>query len=102
MELNEGSVQLGNDEVFVVARIANQGHVLGVTGQIVGETGVGEEFATHRSPFFIEEGTGFGTGTVEAIEFEDGGAEVFDRFGIDAPFQTGSGVEREIVVDKLS
>ncbi|GGM97505.1 hypothetical protein GCM10009721_25600 [Terrabacter tumescens] len=113
VEAEHREVQLADDEVLVVAGVADEGDVLGVARQVgpgpserhgIGPgDGLDEEArgaAVDR--VVVEEGADPGAAAVDAVEVERRDAEVADRLRVLAPGERARRVERHVVVEELA
>ena len=109
VKLDEEQVQLRDDEVLVVARVAEQRAALLVARQVHRRQRVVAGGAAHeqvdprtaRAIPVVEEGLVGGAGPVERVEVQARRAEVDERVGVVVALQLRSGIERDVVVDEL-
>jgi hypothetical protein len=99
VELQHQQVKLRDDDVLVVARIADQRAPLGVPGQIVA---VRPQQELEGLVTVIKIGLLRGAEAVEAVELQDRRAEVARRARIDLLLQDRGRIEGEVMVDELT
>ena len=98
----EARVQLRDDDVLVVPRVADERHLLGVPGQVELLRLVPAEQELRRSARVEEVRRGLRAREVEAIEVEARRAEVLQPVRVVLPAEARGRVERDVVVDELA
>jgi len=102
VEPGEQQVQLADDDVLVVARIADERDLLAVSGQVVDAVGVGaDEQLALVIPVVLERFVA-GPGPVERVEVEAGSPEAGEAVGVVKPVEAGDRVEGDVVIDELA
>ena len=105
VEPDEGQVQLADDDVDIVARVADQGPpllVAGKVGRFVRRNGVGAHEELGGVLLVEQVGAVEGPPAVDGIEVEAGRAVVHQGVGVVAPLEPRGRVERQVVVDELA
>ena len=114
MEAQEGQLELGDDQVLVVAGVADQGSVLAVAGQIQPGRAVdryrrrpGDLLGQQRglAPVHgavVQLWRGDRPAPIDAVEVQGGDAEVPDGLGVLPPGQAGGWIKGHVVVQELA
>jgi hypothetical protein len=115
VEAEEGQVELGDDDVLVVARVPDDGQPLRAPRQVEGEgrphlqvpaglhaAGVADDEERVVGRELVEVGLIGGSPAIHAVQVERGGAEVVERQRVDQHLLDGGGVEGDVVVDELA
>jgi hypothetical protein len=100
MKFNECQLKLGNDDILVISRIADQGGILAVPRQILRKTGIDEQFS--GLGLIVQMRTGAASRAVNAIQFECGRAKIGYRLRIILALQAGGWIEGNVMIQKLS
>ncbi len=110
VEADEQQLQLRDDDVLVVARVADQRAALLVAGQVVAvELAVRRRVAADeqldatvgRTRPLVHERVVVGPRAVQAVQVEARRAEVDERVRVVVLLQLGHRVERDVVIDEL-
>src|SRR5918994_2626703 len=102
VELQERQLELGDDQVLVVAGIADVRDVLAVPRNILRRLLVDEELDIVWRYSVVELWAGPASRSVDAVQVERGGAKVGNCRGVDLAQQAGSRVEGYVVVEELA
>src|SRR5215211_8099821 len=107
-------VQLRDDQVLVITRIAEKRGTLVVPRQVEARDSTRGDRSSTRDFYhekldalacrtlIVEMRRSSGAGSIHAVELEQRVPEVLDGFRIYLPFQTRSRVERHVVIEKLT
>ena len=102
VEGEEAGVELRDDDVLVVPRVADERHLLRVPGQVELLRLVLAEQELQRRARVVEVRRGLRPGEVEAVEVEPRRAEVLQAVGVVLPPEARGRVEGDVVVDELA
>ena len=103
VELEEGELQLRDDQVLVVAGIADDRAVLAVARhvELAGRPALLDQKGYAAAGLVVEMRAAAGPGAVDVVEREARGAEVRDLLRVDLPLEAGGRVEGHVVVEEL-
>lgn len=107
VEAQEAEMQLRDDQVLVIARIADQRHRLTVPRHVelvrraVRRDALDEEFDA-AGGLVVEMRTGTRPGAVQIVEPEGRRAEIGDHFRVGLTFQARGRIERHVMVKELA
>ena len=111
VEADDRQLQLADDAVLVIARIADHRAAIGAAQQIVvaltrlaGIVAPGQQLGPReRARLFVEIGLRFGPDAIDAVEIERRCADIGDFARIvDHAVEGGARVERDVVIDELA
>ena len=101
VELEEEQVQLGDDEVLVVAGVTDQRGAVVAPGQVVDALGVAHDPQV-LAVRLVQLRVGGGAASVDRGQVEDGTVEVGQPFGVHLLRRHRGAVQRHVVVDELA
>jgi hypothetical protein len=98
VKLEKGAMQLRDDEVLVIARIAEERRLLVIARQV---DAVRAEEQLRPIGALVEMRTGARSAAVDAVELQRRRSEVRDRLRIDLTLENGRRIEGDVVIDEL-
>ena len=101
VELQHGQLQLRDERVLVVARVAEQRRLLLVARQVVLVVVPADQHLLVARVAVVEERVVDRAADVDAVQVEPRAAEVRQRVRVVGPVQAGDRVEGQVVVDEL-